>query len=209
MRIIGEAATALDEFAVSPPRFRREFGWSTKLSEKKAKNSNATTYVAPKTTPSTEIEIRGYSDLITVLRTRADELQISREIIDDISGLQPGYSGKILSINQLRRLGPQTLGPLLEVLGLKLIAVPDEPDDSNSELIDALRQRAKELKRIDVRSNEFKRIRLNKLGSLLDVLCLKLMAVHDEDALRRNRPHFEKRDLPHWRSAAARHRPRD
>src|SRR5581483_6282609 len=78
-----------------------------------------------------------------------------------------------------------------------------------AELIGALRQRAKGLKRIDVRSNEVKRIGLDRLGSMLNVLCLKLMAVHDEDALRRNSPRFEKRDLPHWRSATARHRPRD
>jgi len=207
MNTIGEAATALDD-DVRTLRFRPEFGWSSKIKKHKT-DKTSPPYIAPTTTPSTEIEIRGYSDLITVFRTRCDELQISRETVDFVGSLPSGYAGKILSINHVKRIGPASLGPLLDVLGLKLIAVADEPDEPKAELIGALRQRAKGLKRIDVRSNEVKRIGLDRLGSMLNVLCLKLMAVHDEDALRRNSPRFEKRDLPHWRSATARHRPRD
>jgi hypothetical protein len=70
--------------------------------------------------------IRSYDDLHRLLRARADALQISRLTIDHISGLQEGYSAKVLSLNKIKRLGPESLGPLLDALALKLIAVPDD-----------------------------------------------------------------------------------
>jgi hypothetical protein len=80
--------------------------------------------IAPSaTTPS---EITDYDSLLMLLRARADELQISRGTIDHITGLPDGLSAKILSLNQLRRIGMISLGPLLDALALKLVAVPDD-----------------------------------------------------------------------------------
>jgi hypothetical protein len=70
--------------------------------------------------------IRSYDDLHRILRARADALQISRLSIDHIAGLQEGYCAKLLSLNKIKRLGAESLGPLLDALALKLIAVPDD-----------------------------------------------------------------------------------
>jgi hypothetical protein len=38
-----------------------------------------------------------------------------------------GFAGKVLGHRQAKRLGPKTLGPLMQVLGLKLLVIEDEP----------------------------------------------------------------------------------
>ena len=70
-------------------------------------------------------EIRCYGDLLIVLRARADELQISRELISELGGLPDRYASKLLSLSGSKRIGMQSLGPLLGALGLKLVAVED------------------------------------------------------------------------------------
>lgn len=70
-------------------------------------------------------EIRGYDDMHGILRRVAELRNISREAIDELAGLPKGYAGKILSEVPLRRLGPDTLGPMLGAIGVKLIAVDD------------------------------------------------------------------------------------
>jgi hypothetical protein len=76
--------------------------------------------------PAPPIEITDYNSLHAMLRARAEALNISRETIDHITGLQPGMSSKLLSLNQIRRLGLMSLGPMLNALCVKLIAVPDD-----------------------------------------------------------------------------------
>ena len=90
------------------------------------KRQSKPAYVAPIAKPSTEIEIKDYSDLVLVLRARTDELQISRETIDHLCGLPDRYATKLLSLRHVRRIGLESLGPLLDVLGIKLIPVIDE-----------------------------------------------------------------------------------
>jgi hypothetical protein len=80
----------------------------------------------PPSAPVLPVEVLCYDDLIEVLRARANELELSRESIDTICGLPSGLAGKILGLKSIRRLGMDSLGPILETLGLKLLAVPDE-----------------------------------------------------------------------------------
>jgi len=70
--------------------------------------------------------INDYESLIEVCRQRADELAISRECIDGLSGCAPGLAGKILGHRQAKKLGPTTLKPILQVLGLRLLAIEDD-----------------------------------------------------------------------------------
>jgi hypothetical protein len=70
-------------------------------------------------------EIRTYDDLSAALRLRAESLKISRETIDAISGLQPGYAGKLLAPVPIKTLSRVSLGAMLGALGVKLILVPD------------------------------------------------------------------------------------
>jgi hypothetical protein len=74
--------------------------------------------------------VNDYESLIEVCRQRADELAISREGIDVLSGCAPGLAGKILGHRQIKKLGPTTLKPILQVLGLKLLVIEDDREAS-------------------------------------------------------------------------------
>jgi hypothetical protein len=76
--------------------------------------------------PPPAIEVTDGASLHEVLRQRADSLEISRSTIDHISGLQDGFSAKLLSLNKHRNITMDSLGPLLDALCLKLVAVPDD-----------------------------------------------------------------------------------
>ncbi|THD46585.1 MAG: hypothetical protein E8A46_26375 [Bradyrhizobium sp.] len=117
------SASDLERKDIAPTAFRRESKWTFKTTQRRAKAHRAIQAVIPAGIPA---EITNYDDLIIVLRARADELQVSRETIDFISGLPSGYAGKLLSLRHVRRIGLQSLGPLLTALGIKLIAVDDE-----------------------------------------------------------------------------------
>lgn len=69
--------------------------------------------------------VRSYHELIAVLRTRADELDLTREAIEVGANLQPGYAAKLLAQVPIKGLGPLSLGPLLGILGLKLVVIED------------------------------------------------------------------------------------
>jgi hypothetical protein len=71
-------------------------------------------------------EASDYDGLVAAIRMRVEELQISRETINEVAGLPAGYSGKILGLKQRRRLGMISLGPILGALGIKLVVVEDE-----------------------------------------------------------------------------------
>jgi hypothetical protein len=68
----------------------------------------------------------GYNALIAIFRARFDEIGITGETSDYIGGLAAGHTTKLLTANHLKKFGPVTLGPILGVLGMKLIAVVDE-----------------------------------------------------------------------------------
>ena len=59
------------------------------------------------------------------LRQRSDDLKISRLTIDEISGLQCGYSAKLLCSQPVRGLGKTSLGPILGAMGLALVVIED------------------------------------------------------------------------------------
>jgi hypothetical protein len=42
------------------------------------------------------VECRSYSELLNCIRRRKDELNVSFEILDAVSGLESGYSTKLL-----------------------------------------------------------------------------------------------------------------
>jgi general stress protein YciG len=69
--------------------------------------------------------ITQYSDLHRLMRERAVAIGISREVLDDLSGLPDGYSGKLLSPNPIKKMGDLALAEVLPVLGMRLVAVED------------------------------------------------------------------------------------
>jgi hypothetical protein len=69
--------------------------------------------------------VRDYDGLLAAIRARRDELKVAHLVIDDVAGLQTGYTSKLLSDPPIRNLGAMSLGPLLGTLGLALAIVHD------------------------------------------------------------------------------------
>lgn len=69
-------------------------------------------------------ECKSYDELQIALRERWQELRITNEAVDELSGVQSGYSSKVLGPNPTKQLGPVSWA-LLPVLGVKLIVVDD------------------------------------------------------------------------------------
>jgi hypothetical protein len=67
-----------------------------------------------------------YDDLHEILRGRATEIGTTREALDAVSGLQSGYSAKLLAPVPIKTLGKISLGPMLQTLGLALVVVRDD-----------------------------------------------------------------------------------
>jgi hypothetical protein len=70
--------------------------------------------------------LNGYAGLIEVFRRRFDELGITGETADHLGGIAAGHTTKLLTRDHLKKFGPVTLGAILGVLGMKLVAVVDE-----------------------------------------------------------------------------------
>jgi hypothetical protein len=70
----------------------------------------------------------GYAGLVDAFRTRAQErkIAITSSNVAAMANLPEYYVAKLLSVNPVRRIGMISLGPLLGVLGMKLVAMPDE-----------------------------------------------------------------------------------
>ena len=70
-------------------------------------------------------EFSDYSGLITALRARAAELNLSGETIDAVSGLPARYAQKLLGPHQVRRLGATSLGPFFGALAVRALLIED------------------------------------------------------------------------------------
>ena len=70
-------------------------------------------------------EIVEYSDFMQALRARVNELQIQGDSFCEFAGLARGYLSKLLTIRSVRRVGMQSMGPLLSAMGVKLVMIED------------------------------------------------------------------------------------
>lgn len=71
-------------------------------------------------------ECRTYGELIAALKARSHELKATHEIIDEATGLPGGYTSKLFAPVPIKHVGHVSLGPLLTVLGVKIIVAVDE-----------------------------------------------------------------------------------
>lgn len=69
--------------------------------------------------------VSNYTALLDCIRARKAELDISFEVLDAVSGLQSGYSAKLLAPHPARHMGELSLACILGALGLRLICVED------------------------------------------------------------------------------------
>lgn len=116
--------------------------------------------------------IRSMDDLVEALRTTQVERELSYGLLDELSGLQDGYTAKILGPKQSKRLGPVSTFPLLGALG-KALAIVDDPEQiaavqgrwKRRKIVGGssrqLRIRASQIERASIGSN------LQKLADLL------------------------------------------
>jgi hypothetical protein len=72
-------------------------------------------------------EIFSYDDLVAALRARATDRQIALSAEENaiVAGLPCRYLQKLIGSSPVRRLGMASLGPVLGVLGAKLVLVDD------------------------------------------------------------------------------------
>jgi hypothetical protein len=71
--------------------------------------------------------VTDYNTLIETMRTVATQrrLALSSDTLANVAGIPDRYLTKVLGPKQSKRLGPVSMGPVLSVLGLKLVAVED------------------------------------------------------------------------------------
>lgn len=69
--------------------------------------------------------IRSMPELIQALRTRAQELQLTHQTIDEVAGLQSGYTSKLLAPKPIKNLGPMSFESILGALGVAVVVVED------------------------------------------------------------------------------------
>lgn len=69
--------------------------------------------------------IRTYKELHAAIRARAESLKVSRDTLDERTGLQTGYSAKLLGPVPIKNFGATSLGPMLAALGVALVLIED------------------------------------------------------------------------------------
>lgn len=71
-------------------------------------------------------EFVDYSGMLDGLRARVRELNVHGERFDEFAGLPQGYLSKLIGMRPVKRIGMNSLGPLLDALGLKCVLVENE-----------------------------------------------------------------------------------
>ena len=75
--------------------------------------------------PRVIADVNSYEQMLAVLRSRVNELQIKGVDFDDFAGLPLGYLSKLIGARPIRRLGMTSFGPVLAGLGLRLLVIED------------------------------------------------------------------------------------
>src|SRR5262245_35120501 len=80
----------------------------------------------PESAPARVVfEIRSAEDLRHFLRRRAEEVEVSRPVLDQLTGLSAGYSAHVLADRGCHNLSLNNAALLVPALGLKLAVVED------------------------------------------------------------------------------------
>ncbi|EIG63476.1 hypothetical protein [Bradyrhizobium sp. WSM1253] len=74
--------------------------------------------------------IASREQLLQVVRDRRDELDLSHDTLDGITGLQGGYVSKLLADPPVRGFGEMSLQAVLDALGLRIgfAVIMEDPD---------------------------------------------------------------------------------
>jgi len=77
------------------------------------------------TPPRTIGTAQCYGDVVDVMRDRKAELGLTDAVLDAVSGVQSGYTGKLLGPAQIKTMGMATFFYLVEALGMRLVFQED------------------------------------------------------------------------------------
>jgi hypothetical protein len=69
--------------------------------------------------------VKEYADFLAFARACMAQLGIAFETLDDVSGVQSGYSAKVIGPNPCKNFGPVSFISIFGALALKLVAVED------------------------------------------------------------------------------------
>jgi hypothetical protein len=69
--------------------------------------------------------VRSYDDLVVALRGRVDELKVAQIGLDEELHLARGHVNKLIGPVPVKSLGRETLGPIIQALGLVMILEED------------------------------------------------------------------------------------
>jgi hypothetical protein len=114
--------------------------------------------------PSLEIPGRvlaimsSYDDLHSAVRARVCAMRLTYEAVDHLSGSQSGYTGKLLSPNQLKRFGKLSLGDTLGALGLYLALVESPEQVAKLKAVAAALDALGAVAALGVTMEEFERV---------------------------------------------------
>jgi hypothetical protein len=72
----------------------------------------------------------GYDGLIVALRARVAEIGLNQRLIDELSGLTPGLTGKLLGAACPTKFGFSSLLPILATLGLRFGVMVDPQQEA-------------------------------------------------------------------------------
>lgn len=64
--------------------------------------------------------ITNYDEMVDVLRARKSELGLSDAVVDELTGLPTGYTGKVLGPARVKKMGALSLWLMLEVLAFDM-----------------------------------------------------------------------------------------
>lgn len=70
-------------------------------------------------------QAQDYDQLVQAYRGRMAELGLTFETVDHLSGMQSGYTAKLLGPAQTKSLGPMSMGLLNQTLAVRLTMVED------------------------------------------------------------------------------------
>jgi hypothetical protein len=70
--------------------------------------------------------VRDQAEMQQALRLRAEAMDVSREVLDELAGLTRGHTGKLLCDPPVKTLGTLSMFLLAGALGLKVVLVEDD-----------------------------------------------------------------------------------
>ena len=81
--------------------------------------------------------VMSQAELVALIRERRDELGLTHEGLDSLTGMAGGYTSKLLAPTPIRGLGPMSLTALMSAMAIGVAAVVIAEDPAQTERMKA------------------------------------------------------------------------